>query len=141
MADINTVTTIFSTITLDNNWVTLDMGTNSSGYLVANKSSSEVGATFSNKNVSKIVVEFGVESGLGNSYPLIIRTVVLDFNVSCGDPSYDKNLAAVDMRHLPAKMYVRVKSIDAGYKERHYANTGSTEQCNIFIGMSKVDIS
>lgn len=139
MADLNTNSEVLSQIELDNSWTSFNMGDYRGGYLIATKSDSDDNGTIDVHTVTSIKVEIGVESGLGNTMPLIIKSVTLDFGIGCGDPSYDSRLAAAVLHDIPVAAYIRVKSITTNHKDTIIAKKSSTETCDIAISITKLD--
>ena len=128
------VTNIINRLKLNDNWVSVDLKTFNSCYLIAIKEKQSKTDNIDVNLVRKIRFEIGIDSGIKNK-PLTIQYLNINFNdITASDNEINKITAFSRLTNLPNQFYIKVVSIDDGNKE---IKTGET---SISINLNAINL-
>lgn len=109
--------TIISTMSSSTGWTNLTSLNGKRAFIIAVKGSDLNTDTVTLKDITKIVLSVGIDSGITNQ-PVTIRNITLDFTQETSDDeSTNKLTALAQIDELPADLYVKVLSIQTRMQE------------------------
>ena len=100
-----------------NTWYKTDIDDFNYCYLVAKKEAKQESDVVDSKNVIRIAIALGVDSGVAQ-HPVIISRTSLSFtDAQYNDPVIDKQVVFSQLTNIPSSFYIKVLSVDDGRKE------------------------
>lgn len=124
---------ISNSIKVDSIWQKVELKTTNNVYLIVAKNKPNKKDTINCENVKKVRFEIAIDSGIKDK-PLTIRYFNIDFDdITSGNNEINRTTGFVKLVDIPNKFYIRVSSLDDGFKS---IKNGTT---NITVNINEID--
>lgn len=124
---------ISNSIKVNGVWQKVELKNTNNVYLIVAKNKLNKKDTINCENVKKVRFEVAIDSGIKDK-PLTIRYININFDdITSGNNEINKTTGFVKLADIPSKFYIRVSSLDDGFKSIHEGTT------NITVNINEID--